>query len=239
MRNQHRLTRCTTGWIPSKAAKETQAEVSLMDDVGGLTEEQLQHITESPSGERVTLNAQQLANAEKESWSVEWAVGKDSEEPDWTGLLQDEPAPPELILEEFKLALITFPAMTGLGWDKMHPRALLRLPEPVLRIVIGLLQRCEVEGRWPKAVKLVIIVLLPKADGGRRSIGLLPLLPRIWMRTRNSVVKNGSGGTRSTGCTLVKARGWTWRRGNKLHELNPPEPLTHTMAKSYWTLSRL
>ena len=118
-----------------------------------------------------TSSITELANAEKESWSVEWAVGKDSEEPGWTGLLQDELPPPELVLEEFKLALVTFPAMTGLGWDKMHPRALLRLPVAVLRLVIGLLQRCELEGKWPNAVKLVIIFLLPKADGGRRPIG--------------------------------------------------------------------
>ncbi len=33
-------------------------------------------------------------------------------------------------------------------------------------------------------VALVIIVLLPKTDGGLRPIGLLPLLPRVWMRAR-------------------------------------------------------
>ena len=46
LRNQHRLTRCATGWFSSKVAVETQAELSLMDDVEGLTEELLQHINE-------------------------------------------------------------------------------------------------------------------------------------------------------------------------------------------------
>ena len=33
---------------------------------------------------------------------------------------------------------------------------------------------------------LVVIVLLPKPDGGYRPIGLLPLLPRVWMRARRA-----------------------------------------------------
>ena len=97
--------------------------------------------------------------------------------------------PPELMLEAFKTALATFPCGTGLGWDNCHPRALLRLPDAVLKAVVGLLRRCEAEGLWPQAVRLVVVVLLPKPDGGFRPIGLLPLLPRIWMRARRDVVK--------------------------------------------------
>ena len=33
----------------------------------------------------------------------------------------------------------------------------------------------------------MLIALLPKAEGGYRAIGLLPLLPRLWMRTRKNV----------------------------------------------------
>ena len=35
---------------------------------------------------------------------------------------------------------------------------------------------------------LVIIVLLPKPDGGFRPIGLLPFLPRLWMRARRHII---------------------------------------------------
>lgn len=65
----------------------------------------------------------------------------------------------------------------------------MRLPDAVLQAVIQLLRRCETEGRWPMMVRLVIIVLLPKPDGGFRPIGLLPLLPRIWMRARRDVAQ--------------------------------------------------
>ena len=188
MRNQHRLTRCATGWIPTKVAEETQTNFSEMDDVEGLTQEQTDEVLRSPSGLSITLGAQQSANTEKETWSEEWAVGADFTKPNWEGWEHDEP-PPMLVLEKFKMALATFPNNTGLGWDNCHPKALLRLRDKMLMLVIGLLQRCERESRWPECVKLVIIVLLPKPDGGRRSIGLLPLLPRIWMRARNEVVR--------------------------------------------------
>ena len=36
---------------------------------------------------------------------------------------------------------------------------------------------------------MVIVVLLAKADGGYRPIGLIPALPRIWMRVRRSAAK--------------------------------------------------
>ena len=48
---------------------------------------------------------------------------------------------------------------------------------------------CESAGRWPSAVQMVIIVLLAKADGGFRPIGLIPAIPRIWMRVRRQAAK--------------------------------------------------
>ena len=49
--------------------------------------------------------------------------------------------------------------------------------------------RCEAEGQWPAAIEMVIICLLPKPDGGFRPIGLLPVLPRIWMRARRNATR--------------------------------------------------
>ena len=42
----------------------------------------------------------------------------------------------------------------------------------------------ERSGRWQDGVGLVIIVLIPKGDGTYRPIGLMPWLPRLWMRAR-------------------------------------------------------
>jgi len=54
-------------------------------------------------------------------------------------------------------------------------------------MIITIFARAERTGNWPEAVELVIIVLLPKSDGGFRPIGLIPWLPRIWMRARRDV----------------------------------------------------
>ena len=67
---------------------------------------------------------------------------------------------------EFRGALMTFPAGSGLGWDGIHPRALDRLDDATIQLLIDLLGICERLGKWPLAIQLVIVVLLPKNDGG-------------------------------------------------------------------------
>ena len=44
-------------------------------------------------------------------------------------------------------------------------------------------------GQWPSLVGWVVICLIPKADGGRRPIGLLPCVVRLWMRIRLEVAQ--------------------------------------------------
>ena len=65
-----------------------------------------------------------------------------------------------------------------------HPRVLSRVSDFLLRWLALILWRCEQTGSWPKAVYYVVIVLLPKGDGTFRPIGLIPWLPRLWMRAR-------------------------------------------------------
>jgi hypothetical protein len=47
----------------------------------------------------------------------------------------------------------------------------------------------EVLGMWPSVIGIVLICLIPKTDGGRRPIGLLPTVVRWWMRARLEVVR--------------------------------------------------
>ena len=47
----------------------------------------------------------------------------------------------------------------------------------------------EEEGRWPDDINPVVIVLLAKADGGYRPIGLFPTLVRLWMRIRTATAR--------------------------------------------------
>ncbi len=70
-----------------------------------------------------------------------------------------------------------------------QPRVLLRLPDSVLYQWIALLLLCERVGVWPKQTGVVVVVLLPKPDGGFRPIGLMPWLPRVWARARRDMAK--------------------------------------------------
>ena len=47
----------------------------------------------------------------------------------------------------------------------------------------------ELLGAWPQAVGVVVVALIPKADGGRRPIGLLPSVIRWWMKIWLDVVR--------------------------------------------------
>ena len=99
-----------------------------------------------------------------------------------------EPLPP-FDVDDLRQACVSFPAGTGLGWDAFHPRAIARLSDDLLLFLVQILLAAEVAGRWPVAIGVVLIALLPKADGGLRPIGLFPSIIRIWMRIRLPVAQ--------------------------------------------------
>ena len=45
------------------------------------------------------------------------------------------------------------------------------------------------KGDWFEVLNLVLIILLPRSDGGFRPIGLLPTIIRIWMRARYGIAR--------------------------------------------------
>ncbi|MCP3879746.1 MAG: hypothetical protein GY701_15350, partial [Sulfitobacter sp.] len=97
--------------------------------------------------------------------------------------------PPPPSIHELKDAIATFPVGTAVGTDRIHPRAFLRLPDELLHALLALFALCEYIGCWPLAMGFVLTVLLPKPDGGRRPIGILPTFARIWYRLRGPIVR--------------------------------------------------
>ena len=188
LRRQHRMSRTAIGWIADRVSAPEEVRLSEADCIDELDETQLESLLQSPHGEPVPLNAQQVADREASVWATEWGVGAELPMVEWPTDLG--PPPPLFELQRFRKALSTFPAATGLGWDDLHPRALLRLSDSLLLALLTLLAACEHQGRWPQAVAIVIIALLPKPDGGRRPIGLFPWLPRVWMRVRRQVARD-------------------------------------------------
>ena len=63
-------------------------------------------------------------------------------------------------------AVLTFPADTGLGKDNISPRALARLSPQALDALALLFVAFEGAGSCCQVLNLVMIVLLPKTDGG-------------------------------------------------------------------------
>ena len=92
-----------------------------------------------------------------------------------------------------KAACLSFPVQTGLGPDAIQPRAVLRLSEEGISALADILTAIERTGQWPPLTQLVMTVLIPKADGGLRPIGLFPTLFRIWMRCRRPTIKQWRG----------------------------------------------
>ena len=87
------------------------------------------------------------------------------------------------------MAAKSFAADTGVGIDNIAPRALERLSDEALQALASVLNACELNGNWGQCNALVLTVLLPKADGGLRPVGLLPTAIRIWMRTRTHITR--------------------------------------------------
>ena len=86
--------------------------------------------------------------------------------------------------QEFTDAMLTFPANTGVGADNIAPRALARLPSMLIEALINMYVAAEMLGYWPECTVLVLIVLLIKAEGGFRPIGLFTTVVRGWYRVR-------------------------------------------------------
>ena len=158
-----------------------------LDDLEGLSTDDINQLRFDQSVKGTPATAQQEADDEAENWSGHWGAGTKCEELKWPEDMGDELS--ELVAEELKEACRTFPKDTGLGWDQWHPRVIERLSDHTLNMLVVILLECERTGVWPSGAALVLIALLPKADGGFRPIGLLPTPPRIWMRARRSAAR--------------------------------------------------
>ena len=113
------------------------------------------------------LTDQATDDREATTWSELWHEGRSYE----ASVADDEcPLLQQLQPQWLCDAARTFSTDTGLGSCNISPRALLRLPAVLLEWLARLLGAVERAGRWPRLWQLVLVVLLPKLDGGRRPI---------------------------------------------------------------------
>ena len=190
LRRQHRFSRTVNGWMPT-AANSGKLEAfngeDEVDEVDGLSIEDLTRLKFEQGATRRPAGAQQEVDDQAAKWKGIWTdTGKaeDGEEVQWPADLGAALVKPSR--EDILDACTTFPDDTGLGWDRFHPKAIRRVSDDLVDLLILVLTRCEGIGDWPRAVAMVLIALLPKDDGDFRAIGLMPVLPRLWMRLRRN-----------------------------------------------------
>ena len=187
---QHKLSRTSCGWVPSSIGPasdqtcEDDNSIELVDDVEGLTEAD---VSRAGVTDVQPLNKQQEVEAEALKWGEIWQVGVPGIGPRWPD--QMGPSMPVPSVSELREACFTFPIEVGLGWDKLHPRAIARCSDTVLQAIIALFLLAESTGKWFQAIGVIMVVLIPKSDGGKRPIGLFPSLIRLWMRVRLKVAQ--------------------------------------------------
>ena len=147
-------------------------------------------LTKRPRTHAVLAPLSGLAEAAHQAtiWGHEWGVGTNQPLVRWPDLSSAPPLP-TLSCHLVRAACVTFPCGTGLGWDKFHPRIVNRLPDGDLLALIRFFVLVELVGQWPATIGVVLICLLPKPDGGRRPIGLLPSFIRLWMRARSNIAR--------------------------------------------------
>lgn len=193
---QHRLSRVAEGWIPSALGAgsvsscdqpDTQQAVAHQGEADAIREDGDGRL----DGAEVSIpqSSQQAVDAEAEKWKQEWQVGADIPLLHWPEDDQHQKEMAQLSVEVVVRAAKTFPEASGLGWDKAHPKSLLRCSGGVWTALVMILEAIERAGEWPGNIDVVLICLLPKPDGGLRPIGLLPSLIRLWMRARLDVAR--------------------------------------------------
>ena len=190
---QHFMSRVATGWIPAKQCSVRDVidcqnggdeDDTILDDVNDISDHD---IDGSLRSEWVPLNAQQAVNQEAEAWADVWQQGVQGNMPRWPLQLGDRL--PDLAVDTFREACYTFSNGVGLGWDKLHPRAIARCSDVVINALLQLFALAEASGKWQETIGIILVVLIPKSDGGRRPIGLFPTLIRVWMRARLPVAR--------------------------------------------------
>ena len=127
-----------------------------------------------------------MVESGRAAWATIRELSKNSATAPWRGLAlgtKDELG--KVKVSEFGACAKMFVEFTGRGCEDFHPRWLGCLSEGLLDFLMVLLQGLERKGFWPSQVSEISIAQIPKSDGGRRPIRLLPV---VWERVRQPVV---------------------------------------------------
>jgi hypothetical protein len=183
----------------------------------------------------VPLSDQAVVDKEAAQWAELWQAESEYHTPDFgNDIEQLQP----LLVVGVREAARTFPIHTGLGADNLAPRAVARLSNDSMHMLCLLFMAFEATGGWCQALNLVLIVLLPKSDGGRRPIGLFCTLIRVWMRARLWAVRKWEAANALPGVFAgpeMGAQKAAWQAAFAAESANLA---VSAMGRRYWTSSK-
>eukprot|EP00973_Karenia_brevis_P010696 1449737-Karenia_brevis.AAC.1 len=105
---------------------------------------------------------------------------------DWTSLPTEGPLEKPNV-DDIRKAAAQFKTDTALSGDFIHPKSVTLLDDLALDILGDIFLLLEEAGKLGRSV--LTIVFLSKPDGGKRPIGLLPGLLRLWGKVRRGLAK--------------------------------------------------
>ena len=199
---QHAATKCRGQWVPGRMVRVIEegddgiAQVVSMwaegqDDEGGLgrggVETIVHNIQYREQGMLVPADVQQEVDLEGARWEQIWIEEHGVAECAWPEEVDNDLS--EIDAKRILDAAGTFSDDVGLGWDRLHPKVLRRVPKSMLNELGRIFMAAERMGSWGGMVGVVITALIPKGGGGLRPIGLLPTLVRLWGRIRAKEVQ--------------------------------------------------
>ena len=164
---------------------------------GGMLFKFVKRTREDPEVATRCLNApsllvQDVIAADFEQWNALWQKLKDVAHAPWRSVqgVSGSIGPPLRVLDHtcMRKAARTFKIRTATGVDQLSPSHFTWLSDVLLQRLAELLMWLEEAGIWPSQLEESLVHLIPKTSGGRRPVGLLPALVRLWERARRADV---------------------------------------------------
>ena len=121
-----------------------------------------------------------------------------------------------LTLADLDGALYRMSLTTGRGADATGPGDYRHLPVPAKEEYLDIIRNCEEKRMWPWQVLINIQALMDKPTGGKRTISLMCMMPRIWSCMRGHRPSAGArsgpaSGTRLWPVAVAYGRDWSGR----------------------------
>ena len=96
---------------------------------------------------------------------------------------------PEIVGADIAKAARSFKPATSIGCDSISPGSIGWLSDELCDTIARFLNAVEQVGHWPPQIATSLVHLIPKPGGGRRPIGILPTIVRLWERARKPLAQ--------------------------------------------------